>query len=94
VIDISNPGFEKQMKAVEEILEELDLHFIPLLRIFNKVDLVQDQGYLQNVCKRSGAIGVSALNGENLTSLVEAMEKRLPLVPVGARSQANELPIS
>jgi GTP-binding protein HflX len=86
VIDISNPMFKEQMKAVEEILEELDLHLIPMLRIFNKVDLVQDQGYLQNLCRRSGAIGVSALNGDNLTSLVEAMEQRLPLVPTANRS--------
>jgi len=85
VIDISNPMFKEQMKAVEEILEELDLHLIPMLRIFNKVDLVQDQGYLQNLCKQSGAIGVSALNGDNLTSLVEAMELRLPLVPTASR---------
>jgi len=86
VIDISNPMFEEQMKAVEELLEELDLHLIPMLRIFNKVDLVQDQGYLQNLCKRNRAIGVSALNGYNLISLIEAMEKRLPLVATGSRS--------
>jgi 50S ribosomal subunit-associated GTPase HflX len=49
------------------------------------VDLVQDKDYLQNICKRNGAIGVSALNGENLASLVEAMEKRLPLVPTATR---------
>jgi GTP-binding protein HflX len=89
VIDISNPMFKEQMKAVEELLEELDLHLTPMLRIFNKVDLVQDQGYLQNLCKRSGAIGVSALNGENLTSLVEAMEQRLPLVPTASRSHLS-----
>jgi len=85
VIDISNPTFEEQMRAVEELLEELDLHLIPMLRIFNKVDLLQDQGYLQNICKRNGAIGVSALGGDNLTSLIEAMEKRLPLVPTESR---------
>jgi GTP-binding protein HflX len=89
VIDISNPMFKEQMKAVEELLEELDLHLTPMLRIFNKVDLVQDQGYLANLCKRSGAIGVSALNGENLTSLVEAMEQRLSLVPTANRSQLS-----
>jgi GTP-binding protein HflX len=89
VIDLSNPMFEDQMRAVEELLEELNLHLIPMLRIFNKVDLVQDQGYLQNICKRNRAIGVSALSGDNLTSLVEAMEKRLPLVPTGRRSHLS-----
>ena len=71
---------------MEEILEELDLGLIPMLRVFNKVDLVKDQGYLQNLCKRRGAIGVSALNGDNLTSLVEAMEEKLHLIPTASRS--------
>lgn len=89
VIDISNPMFEEQIQAVEEILEKLDLHLIPMLRVLNKVDLVQDQGYVQNVCRRNQAVGVSALNGSNLQGLVEAMEERLCLVPVEARSQAS-----
>ena len=93
VIDISNPMFEEQMKAVDEILEELDLQFIPMLRIFNKVDLVEDQGYVQNLCDRNQAIGVSALNGDNLRSLVKAMEERLSLVPVENRSQPSELSV-
>lgn len=81
VIDVSNPMFEEQMLAVEEILEKLDLHLIPMLRVFNKVDLVQDREYVENLRKRNQAITVSALNGDNLRSLVEAMEERLCLVP-------------
>ena len=81
VIDVSNPMFEEQMLAVEEILAKLDLHLIPMLRVFNKVDLVQDREYVENLRKRNQAITISALNGDNLRSLVEAMEERLCLVP-------------
>jgi GTP-binding protein HflX len=89
VIDVSNPMFEEQMLAVEEILATLDLHLIPMLRVFNKVDLVQDQEYVENLRKRNQAITISALNGDNLHALVEAMEKRLHLVPVESRSQLS-----
>ena len=84
VIDVSNPVFEKQISTVEEILGKLELHQIPMLRVFNKLDLVQEQEYVQNLCRRNQAIGVSALNGDNLRSLVEAMEERLGFVPVGS----------
>jgi GTP-binding protein HflX len=89
VIDVSNPVFEEQMLAVEEILAKLDLHLMPMLRVFNKVDLVQDREYVENLGKRYQAIAISALNGNNLRSLVEAMEERLGLVPVEGRSQLS-----
>jgi 50S ribosomal subunit-associated GTPase HflX len=81
--------FEEQMLAVEEILAKLELHLIPMLRVFNKVDLVQDREYVENLRKRNQAITISALNGDNLHSLVEAMEERLGLVVVGSRSQPS-----
>jgi GTP-binding protein HflX len=91
VIDVSNPVFEKQISAVEEILGKLDLHQVPMLRVFNKLDLVQEQEYVQNLCRRNQAIGISALNGDNLRSLVEAMEERLGFVPVENRSHRGEV---
>ena len=77
VIDVSNPMFEEQMRAVETILEELDLNLIPMLRVFNKLDLVQNREYVQNICSRNQAIAVSAINGDTLRPLVKAMEEKL-----------------
>jgi ribosome-interacting GTPase 1 len=51
--------------------------------------LVQDREYVENLRKRNQAITISALNGDNLHSLVEAMEERLGLVVVGSRSQPS-----
>jgi 50S ribosomal subunit-associated GTPase HflX len=77
------------MLAVEEILATLDLHLIPMLRVFNKVDLVQNQEYVENQRKRNQAITISALSGDNLHALVEAMEERLGLVPLENRFQPS-----
>ncbi len=41
VIDLSNPRFEEQMEAVDKILASLELHDKPVLKVFNKIDLVE-----------------------------------------------------
>jgi GTP-binding protein HflX len=85
VVDLGNPMFEKQMLAVEAMLEKLDLHFIPIMRVFNKQDLVEDQEYVQNLSRRNGAVAISALNRATLRPLVETMEVKLGLLPEGDR---------
>ncbi len=40
VIDISNPRHVDQMRVVEELLRELDLSDMNILRVYNKIDLV------------------------------------------------------
>ncbi|HIJ78737.1 MAG: GTPase HflX [Desulfobulbaceae bacterium] len=42
VIDISNPNFADHIKVVEEVLRELELNTLPCLKVFNKIDLVDD----------------------------------------------------
>jgi GTP-binding protein HflX len=94
VIDASNSMFEEQMHEVEQVLEKLDLHLIPMVKVFNKVDLLQDQGYVENLCRRDKAVAVSALNGYNLRALVEAVEEKLCLVPVEISPQTGEMSLS
>jgi len=59
------------------MLEKLELHLIPILRVLNKQDLMQDQAYVQNVCRRNRAIAISALRRDTLRPLVETMEEKL-----------------
>jgi len=42
VIDASDPGFERQIEATEEVLKEIDALDVPRFRIFNKIDHVGD----------------------------------------------------
>jgi GTP-binding protein HflX len=78
VIDVSNPVFEQQMEAVEKLLEELDLNAIPVIRVFNKGDLVGPER-LENICRRHDGIGISALSSKTFPPLVERMEDEILL---------------
>lgn len=74
VIDVSNPDFENHIAAVEKILEDLDLIAKPTIRVFNKEDRVSDKSLLPALCKRFGAIAVSALHPESLSPLLKKLE--------------------
>jgi len=76
VIDISHPRFEEQMQVVENLLAELELSLIPIVRVFNKADLVSRE-YADTQCSRHQAIPVCALQEETLRELLEAMEQAI-----------------
>lgn len=76
VIDCSNPVFEEQMKAVEKLLEDLDLNSTPTIRVFNKMDLV-DEDFVDNLCGTYGGIGVSAKDSKTFPPLIKAMEEEI-----------------
>lgn len=42
VVDVSNPFYETHIKTIEETLDTLDVSDIPVLTIYNKIDLVED----------------------------------------------------
>ncbi|MBI5251451.1 MAG: GTPase HflX [Desulfomonile tiedjei] len=76
VIDCSNPGFEAQMKAVESLLEKLSLNLIPMIRVFNKKDLV-DPETASNICATYDGIAVSARDSKSFPPLIKRMEDEI-----------------
>lgn len=76
VIDLSSPHFKDQMEEVEKLLTKLDLSQKPILRVFNKMDLVGEE-YARRIAERYGGIAISALRKETLVPLVERIEKTL-----------------
>ena len=76
VIDCANPAFETQMAAVEKLLERLEFHRIPCIRVFNKVDLVPPET-LHNICASLGGIGVSAIDAKTFPALIARMEDEI-----------------
>ncbi len=74
VIDISNPNFENQISAVENILQDLAIAGKPSIRVFNKADHFPDKNLLNNLCRRFGATAISALHPETLPPLVTEIE--------------------
>ena len=74
-IDVSDPAREEKVRDVEEILHELGLSEIPVLRVYNKVDRLSpaQREECQNDL-RSDRVYVSAQQGWNLEPLLDRLE--------------------
>ncbi|MDO9585203.1 MAG: GTPase HflX [Syntrophales bacterium] len=77
LVDVSNPDFENHIQAVEKILQELDIAGKPTALVFNKEDRIADKSLLTDLCRRFGAIAVSALNPASLPPLVERLAEMI-----------------
>ncbi len=74
--DISNPELDAHLKVTEEIVEDIGLMEIPLITVFNKIEVV-DAEQAQNICRRHGALGISAATGEGLDVLKQKIAETL-----------------
>lgn len=78
VIDAADPFHQQREHDVEDVLKSIDARDIPMIRVFNKIDLVErepaihrdQQGHIQK-------IDVSALAGTGLEELKETIALRL-----------------
>lgn len=75
LVDLSSPGFEQQIKAVEKILDDLELGSSKRLLVFNKIDQVAADE-LPHLCRRFGAIPVTALDRSSFVPLLNEMQRR------------------
>jgi len=85
VVDASNPQRELQMSAVMEVLEELGAQSKPVVTVYNKCDLVEDQYQLRMLVSGCpAACYVSALTAEGIPALMDTIGAvlRSLLVPV------------
>lgn len=81
VIDLSNPRYLEQMTAVEGILASLDLGDKPVLKVFNKIDLV-DLELAAWESRRQDGVAISALDTATLPPLIARLEETIDrLVP-------------
>jgi GTP-binding protein HflX len=81
VRDISHPDTEEQAADVGAILETLGVdEDVALIEVWNKIDCLGEQtraALLVQDARRSDVQAVSALTGEGLANLVEAIEQHL-----------------
>ena len=78
VIDASNPAIDSQVGIVEDLLARLNLAQIPVLRVLNKIDLV-DPELAGGLAERFDAVALSALDSSTFPPLIESMAQRLGL---------------
>ena len=78
VIDASDPFHQQREHDVEDVLKSVDASHIPIVRLFNKIDLVERPASThRNADGEVDRIDVSAINGTGLNILKETIALRL-----------------
>lgn len=78
-IDASDPLKDQKIDDVNKILEKLELHTIPQIIVYNKIDLLSEEEIKEfmNQNENSPIIGISALNKVGLDILLKKILKML-----------------
>ncbi|UCF95579.1 MAG: GTPase HflX [Desulfobacterales bacterium] len=76
VIDAGDPQVEEHIAAVENILEQLELHRKPLIPVFNKMDITEP-AVIARCLNRYGGVAISALSTKTLPPLIHIMEEHV-----------------
>ena len=72
IVDTSHPEFQKQIVAVEKVLQELDALGKPMITIFNKMDLIKNKPLLLRLKRKyKDSINISAKKGLGLDRLYD-----------------------
>ncbi len=69
VADSAHPAVAEHMRAVYEVLDEIQVHDAAMLRVFNKTDLADPRDVAQLTRTARGSLAVSALTGDGLEEL-------------------------
>ncbi|BCS94375.1 GTPase HflX [Desulfoluna limicola] len=76
IIDAANPQCEKQIDSVEKILSDLKLDAIPVLKVFNKTDCIDDDRR-ETLSREHGGLFISALNRATMAPLLHSIEDQI-----------------
>lgn len=76
VVDASSEGFERQMRTVQDALDQIGAQKIPCQEVFNKCDLLNDEELRSLSLKYPEAVFVSAQSGYGVEELVELISLR------------------
>ena len=79
VVDASDPRYPSRIEAVEKILGDLGLSDIPVLMVFNKVDLVGEITLAQ-MRERHDGVFISAVDSSTLMPLIDRLERQMLVV--------------
>jgi GTP-binding protein HflX len=79
IIDITSTNSRSQVQAVEQILSEIGITDIPLLKIFNKIDLISNKEILlkNNQTADKNTVYISAKTEEGVHNLKENLRNIL-----------------
>jgi GTP-binding protein HflX len=73
VVDLANPNYEHQIQTVEDILSDIGVKDIPIIYVFNKIDLLSEVP----IISRDNAILISAESKTNINKLIDLINLNL-----------------
>ena len=76
VVDASHPALDEHMRAVRELLEELEVADRPTVLALNKIDRLE--GPVALLVARQGGVAISAATGAGIEELLSAVDLALP----------------
>jgi GTP-binding protein HflX len=79
VIDAAAPDRDRRMAAVRQVLEEVEAIDVPLVDVYNKSDQLTVDERRRLLDAEPGALTISALSGEGVDELIDAVASRLEL---------------
>jgi GTP-binding protein HflX len=82
VADAASGDLQAQMDAVRRVMEEIGASHLPEVTALNKIDLVRGSERARLARRFPGSVGVSALTGEGIGELLEAVAEAIPRPPV------------
>jgi GTP-binding protein HflX len=79
VIDLTSPSADERARAVEGILAEIGAGDIPVIKVFNKVDLLpsKDDLLARNESAGERSVFISAKTGEGISTLKDKIRRIL-----------------
>ena len=78
IIDVSNPNWPEQARAVEEVLEQLDVTRTPTISVYNKIDLMAGPATGLPPARAGGrSVLLSAKTGKGLDALLQEIVEEL-----------------
>ena len=77
VVDASAAAPEGNMRAVNEVLEEIKAGSVPQLIVFNKSDVAWPEDVARLIERYSGSVALSAVTGEGIDGFLRELSDRL-----------------
>jgi len=72
IVDISRRDYDEQITAVKTVLTEMEITTIPILNVFNKIDLLNNDTDITDARRNNpGAVFISAQRGIGINALLE-----------------------
>ncbi len=76
LVDCTHPSFKEHIQVVRDTLSSLDIQEKTTLLVFNKIDQLQDVGFVRDLqVEFPGCICISAVKGLNIVTLLDRLEE-------------------